>query len=241
MGRWARSALLVGAAAAALGLSGCGGAKPADAFPDARVAALVSAAIDGDRAGIERMRDEGADIDAHGRDDVTPLIWCVAARSETGVRTLLDVGADPGLGSAGGATALHWAARLPDPAMLEILTASGVDPSTPNTVTGAGAITDALMAERAENVTFLIGEGADVDMTDRTGNTALHTAAKINQADAVLELLAAEADPTAVNAQGATFQRYLYMTPENVRSDALKRGIAEIEQELERRGIPLER
>ncbi|HWL88114.1 MAG TPA: ankyrin repeat domain-containing protein, partial [Polyangiaceae bacterium] len=48
---------------------------------------------------------------------------------------------------------------------------------------------------------------------DRFGNTPLHMAAKINANRFVLDLLNAGADPNLRNRQGATFQRYMNMTP----------------------------
>lgn len=46
----------------------------------------------------------------------------------------------------------------------------------------------------------------------------------INAPARVLDLLEACADPNAKNAQGLTFQRYLFMTPERVLSADARRG-----------------
>lgn len=225
-----------------LGVTACGRSDAATVFTDPRLVELLAAASDGDRAGVDRLRAEGVDIDAAGDGGVTPLIWSVLVRDERAVRTLLGSGADPARSSGrDGYTALSWAARMDTPSMLTTLLDGGVDPSTRNTVTRSGALVDALMAERPENVTVLIDRGVDVDMVDRTGNTAMHQAAKINQPDAILELLAAGADPTLVNAQGSTFQPYLFRTPSAVRLDSANRDVARIEEELVRRGIPVER
>lgn len=228
-----------GAALAGCGLMG-GPAVPTTTFTDPDVVALVNAASRGDLAEVDRLRAGGVDIDVRGRFGMTPLIWVAAAGNDTGVVTLLAAGADRSLGTDRGDTALHMAAERPSTSTLRTLLAEGVDPSTRNTVTGASAIWNALMNERPENITFLIQHGTDVGIVDRMGDTALHQAAKINQADAVLELLAAGADPTVVNKQRVTFQRYLTMTPAKVRSAEFQRDIDRVQAELRRRGIPVE-
>ncbi|MEJ3656411.1 ankyrin repeat domain-containing protein [Actinomycetes bacterium KLBMP 9759] len=238
-GRWLRS--VVGVLVGVLAVTGCAGPRASDTFTDARVVQLVDAAAAGDLAAVQRLRAEGVDLESCGLHDRTPLLWMVLTGNERGVATLLDAGADPALGDVNGDTAVHLAAELSSTRMLKLLFERGVGPSTPNTVTRRSALQNALFSERPETVTFLIESGIDVDMADRTGNTALHQAAKINQADAVLELLRAGADPTRLNAQGVTFQRFLYTTPERIRSQEFQRGIEAVERELQRQGIPIEK
>lgn len=213
---------------------------PTTTFTDEKVVALIEAASRGNRAEVDRLRADGVDIDARGKFGMTPLIWEAAAGNDTGVVTLLDAGADRSLGTDQGDTALHKAAERSSISTLQKLLDHGIDPSTRNTVTGASAVWNALMNERPENITYLLAHGIDVTMVDRMGNTALHQAAKINEADAVLELMAAGGDPTAINKQGVTFQRYLSMTPAKVRSAEFQRGIDRIQAELTRRGIPID-
>lgn len=234
---------VIAAGLALVGLAGCGlmgPAVPTTTFTDQQVVALINAASRGERDEVDRLLAAGVDINARGKFGMTPLIWVAAAGNDTGVVTLLAAGADRSLGTDRGDTALHMAAERPVTSTLRTLLDHGIDPSSRNTVSGESAIWNALMNERPDNITFLIEHGTDVTITDRMGNTALHQAAKINQADAALELMAAGTDPTAINKQGVTFQRYLYMTPARVRSGEFQRDIDRIQDELTRRGIPLE-
>ena len=107
---------------------------------------------------------------------------------------------------------VHLAAIHPDPRFLAVLLRRGVDPDTPNAVTGRTPLMSALVFERDAQVDLLLAAGVDLNRTDRTGNTALHVAAQINDPGKVMRLLEAGAPVDVRNAQRQTFQRYLYMT-----------------------------
>ena len=181
-------------------------------FTDPVTAQLAQAAKSGDAALVRELVAGGANPNAHGRNGFTVLEWTMLQQSRKGFEALLAAGADPAEGNDDGMTAVHLAAQADTPYWLEILLAKGASPDTPNTVTRATPVMAALMAERGDNAGLLLKAGAQVDATDRQNNTALHVAAKINQMDWVLKLLEAGADPNAKNAQGVTFQRYLFMT-----------------------------
>ncbi|OLT16138.1 hypothetical protein BJF78_14620 [Pseudonocardia sp. CNS-139] len=233
--------MLVGAAVAAIGMLAVGcGRVPDGRFADPRVTALVAAAADGDDARVAELHAAGADLDARGIHGRTPLMVLVLAGADNGVRALLAAGADPAAGDDDGRTILHHAAAEPTTSMLAELLDLGVDPSLRNTVTGAGPLHEALLSERPDAVRMLIERGTDVDLADRTGHTPLHDAAAINQTEAVLALLAAGADPTARTVNGATFQRHLFMTPEEILLPEVQRDRRTIRRWLEERGVPVE-
>ncbi|WP_362580082.1 ankyrin repeat domain-containing protein, partial [Streptomyces sp. NPDC048417] len=115
-----------------------------------------------------------------------------------------------------------------------------VDPNLPNTVTGATALTAALMAERHEHFAALLAAGADPGRADRLGNTPLHVAAKINEFGHALTLLRAGADPNARNAQGVTFQRYMFMSPDRLLNARTRGERDAVAAWLRERGVALE-
>ncbi|WP_181782380.1 ankyrin repeat domain-containing protein, partial [Pseudonocardia pini] len=125
--------------------------------------------------------------------------------------------------------------------MLRMLLDRGFDPSSPNAVTGGSPLRPALHSHRDENIALLLERGTDVDLADRTGHTPLHYAAMINRTAVVRDLLAAGADPTARTAGGATFQRYLFTTPERILLESVVRDRRAIETWLRERHIPVER
>lgn len=223
-----------------MALFGRGPSRSTPTFTDPGVVDLVAAAVRGARAEVDRLRGRGVAIDARGRFGMTPLVWSAAAGNDPGVATLLGAGADPTLGSDNGSTALHWAAECPSTSTLQTLLDHGVPVATRNVRDGSSALKNAIMNDRPRNVTFLLRQGLAAGTADDHGDTPLHVAARINRAGLVLQLMAAGADPTAVNRQGVTFQTYLFMTPEKVRSAAFRRGIERVREELRRRGIPIE-
>jgi len=82
----------------------------------------------------------------------------------------------------------------------------------------------------------LIAAGADLNRVDDMGNTALHVAAKINSLH-VLDLLRAGADPLVRNRKNQTFQAYLALTSAQVLSAQGRGGRTQIAGWLRKHGI----
>ncbi len=180
-------------------------------FADPNVVALAEAVADGDAARVQTLA-AGVDLSIRGDKNVTLLQWAVLNQSLAGMKALLDAGADPTQAGMDNDTVVHMAAMANDAAYLSELLARGVNPNVRNAESGAGPLRAALMGERDEQFRVLLAAGADPDLADRMGNTPLHVAGQINEPQRALDLLNAGADPMARNAQGVTFQRYLFMT-----------------------------
>lgn len=209
-------------------------------FTDPSAEALAEAAKAGDELRIRKLVADGANPNAQSARGLPLLQWAMLNQSRRGFEALLAAGADPTRGDAGGTTAMHLAAQADSPYWLETLLARGVSPDTPNTITQATPLMAALMAERAENADRLLKAGAKVDLADRQGDTALHVAAQINEAGRVLQLLDAGANPTRKNAQGVTFQRYLFMTKDSVLGADVRRQRDAVKTWLQQHGVALE-
>ncbi|MBX9402264.1 ankyrin repeat domain-containing protein [Lysobacter sp. BMK333-48F3] len=208
-------------------------------FADPAVADLAEAVAEGDAAEIRR-RAAGVDLRVRGDKNVTLLEWAVLNKSPVGLRSLLDLGADPAQPGIDGSTVVHMAAMANDPSYLEVLLEYGADPDTAHAETGMTPLSSALMGGRSVQFKRLLIAGAAVDRADRMGNTALHVAAKTNQPGAALELLQAGADPSPRNAQSVTFQRYLFMTPPSVLSASARRDRDALVAWMRDRGHALE-
>ena len=209
-------------------------------FSDPVAAQLAQATKSGDAARIRELVAGGANPNAQGDNGTTMLQWAMLQQNRTGFEALLAAGADPARGDDDGMTAVHLAAQADTPYWLETLLAGGASPDTPNTVTRATPLMAALMTERGANAQRLLDAGAQVDAVDRQHNTALHVAAKINQMDWVLKLLEAGANPGAVNAQGVTFQRYLFMTRDAMLNAAARRDRDAVREWLRGHNVPIE-
>ena len=72
-----------------------GDVTASQAFADKKVALLVDAGSRGDIAEMNALIQQGADVNAVGRDGVTPLIWVLAKRNHDGAARLLKAGANP--------------------------------------------------------------------------------------------------------------------------------------------------
>ena len=157
-----------------------------------------------------------------------------------GVRAMLDAGGDPLLPDRDGDTAVHYAAMARNPAYLEIFLARGLSPDMPNRKSGRTLLMSAMLAESDRQFATLLAVGASVALADATGNTPLHVAAQINEPRYVLALLEAGAPAAARNAQGQTFQRYLFMTSDRLLNAETLQSRRAVTAWLRQRGIALE-
>ena len=228
---WSALVLLAGAC------RGPGSVPAAQVFPDPRVTPLAEAAASGDARRIAQWAAEDVDVNARGDKGTNLLQWALLNRNTEGITALLDAGANPAQADDEGKTVMHFAALANDPAYLELLLASGADPNTPDGVTGATPIVAALMGQREQQFQMLLQAECRSGRADRTGNTPLHMAAKINAYGPVLALLEAGAPPEARNQQGATFQPYLFMTSEHVLFGRGSPGPRRGHRRLRRHGI----
>ncbi len=110
----------------------------------------------------------------------------------------------------------------------------------PDPRTGFRPLMTALIADKPKHFRKLLHLGADPDLTDAAGNTALHIAAQINKPGLVLELLEAGADPSIRNQQQRTFQSYLFMADEKVLSRRTRTEMAAVIDWLRKNGISLD-
>lgn len=221
----------------------CSGAAmdTSKAFPDdTRAAELAAAAARGDNAQVAGLVRQGADPNAAGDKGVNPLQFALLAQNRDGMRALLEVGADPNRPGLGGATAMHMAAVADDPEYLRLLLDHGGDPNARHGQTGATPLAGAAGPRTDAQFRMLLEAGADPDLADRGGNTALHAAAMINAGAHVRLLLERGVDAQAKNAQGETFQTYFFRTEEALLNTQAKSDREVVRAMLRERGIPLE-
>lgn len=217
--------------------------RPLDAkqaFSDPRTAELAAAAASGKARRVKALVDAGVNVNAHGDANVTVLQWAMFNKSTAGMEALIAAGADlsePGMDND---TVVHLAAKANDPKYLKLLLAHRADPNARNGVSRATPLDSALIGGHETQFHALLAAGADPNAADRTGNTPLHTAAKIDQPWRVLDLLKAGANPSAENVTGATFQRFLFMPPDRLMTPEVRRGREAVRNWLRTHHIPVE-
>lgn len=210
-----------------------------EVFADPRLAELATAIANGQPERVRALA-AGAELSAKGDKNVTLLQWALLNKRLDSLKALLDAGADPAQPGMDGDTVIHMAAMANDASYLTELLSRGVDANVRNADSGAGPLRAALMGERDEQFRALLAAGADPDLADRMGNTPLHVAGQINEPARALDLLNAGADPMARNAQGVTFQRYLFMTRAALLNAETRQHREAVEAWLSSHGVALE-
>ncbi|WP_416561887.1 ankyrin repeat domain-containing protein [Nocardia testacea] len=207
---------------------------------DATVALECAAAIAAhDSVRLGEALAAGADPNTVGDEGLTLLHWAVLSRSEPACAVLLEAGADPHRTDDEGDTPVHCAAETDGPEYLTTLL-TRADPNVANSRTGRTPLLNAVLRQQDRNVAVLLAHRADPNIADLAGELPLHAAAQLDGYADILALLEAGADPTAVNGQGVTFRRYLFMTPSLLLPPASRAAVDRISAWLAERGIPAE-
>ncbi|UTY56241.1 ankyrin repeat domain-containing protein [Massilia sp. erpn] len=158
-------------------------------FGNTPEAELARAAGDGKTDAVKRLVKAGADVNALGQKNMTPLIWALTARNIEGMRALLQAGADPNQ-SVGPELQFHpvWlAAGMDTPEPLRVLLDFKGNPNARHKGYEFNALMHAIM--QLENVKLLVKAGADVNAADQTGEPVALSAASLAQYEVVIYLL----------------------------------------------------
>ena len=202
------------------------GADARGALPTGETAFMTCARA-GSPEAVEMLLAGDADPNAREGDrGQTALMWAVAERHTTVARTLIDAGADVDARSAGGFTPLLFAARSGALEAARLLVAAGADV---NAVTPQGqtplfvaafsvdAITGSdyrLVVDESEHdavARLLLEQGAEPNLADEYGMTALHAAVEMGKRGLVPILLEHGADPNLRLTRPLPFRRGDYV------------------------------
>lgn len=180
---------LLGLPLAAVGEMRIAGGTAQAYFGNSPEARLARAAAEGRTDDVMRLVKAGADVNAHGRQNMTPLVWALTARNVEGLRGLLQAGADPDQ-HVGPHHSFHpvWlAAGMDSPEPLRVLLEFKGDPNAAHEGPEFNALMQSIM--RPDNLKLLVRAGADVNAADRMGRTVALSAAKLAQYEVVTYLL----------------------------------------------------
>jgi len=167
--------------------------------------ALIDAAGAADIRKLERLVAQGADVNARGRDGMTPALWALAHQSKNGLAFLLEHGADPNKQlTSDGSSAMSLSAAAADSWYLREIIDHGGNVNLLNPFRNQTPIFDAMLALRDENVRILIAAHADLNAADKMGNAPAIVAAGQWRYDWVYAMLIAGADPTVQTPAGIT-------------------------------------
>ncbi len=173
------------------------------------------AAAYGNRATVALLLAAGADADARGPQDATPLHWAVDDREDTAILTaLVAAGANVNARDQFGSTPLHWATEYKqNPEVIAFLLAAGADVNARDSHGGTSLFGAAQNPAVFEG---LVAAGAATDVRKNDGETLLHRAASLavhrrfrwldghDDPAVFMQLLAAGADIHARDAHDTT-------------------------------------
>ena len=217
------------------------GKSAKELFRDPKVAALAVAAKRGDTTRMRALMNDGVDLNIQGVHGLTLLDWALRRGSRSAFDVLLAAGANSTAADSDGKTVVHDAAIADDTTYLAALLAHQADPNVGARDDGSTPLMAALMASCDRQFRMLVAtKGVDLNRVDALGQTALLTAAQINAFARVLDLLEAGADPLARGRNGATFQKYLNMTPEHILSKESLERLTAIRAWLSEHQVPIE-
>jgi ankyrin repeat protein len=185
--------------------------KAADYFSESNEVAMATAAESNNASKIRELKAAGVDVNARGRNNLTPLYLAATSHSMKAYACLLELGADPNVQfQETGASALAIAAATADSTFLSQALAHGGKPNLVNPTTGLTPIWRSVEEILPDNVKILAAAGADVNLANSNGVTPLMFSAGANRYDIDLILLDAGADPRRRNIWGNSLLWYIH-------------------------------
>lgn len=145
------------------------------AEPDATLVTAIEAS---DRDALRKAIATGANVDARGRHNITPLMLAIDRLDASLVADLLGYGANPNLKASDGAGPVSLAVEnyRQAPEILELILAAGGDPNTrrPN---GDPVIMRFVNDHNCDYLRWMHERGANLDITTRAGDPIITDAA----------------------------------------------------------------
>ena len=186
-----------------------------EAFQDTAVRGLADAAASGNIKEIDRLVENGVNINGAGTNGITPLWWAITTGNFEAFAHLLNKGANPNVQTGGGhRNVMDLAAIEKITNYLAAAINAGGDVNlvyqpdktvryrTP--FDGQTPLFSAMLPGNKHNIDLLISKGADLNFQDPDGMTPMMIAAGGNGFDIVYELLIKGADPTLKDKTGNT-------------------------------------
>jgi len=186
------------------------GWKAEDYFTDPQVIALCRAIEANDLAEMQRLVKAGADVNAQGKDKMTPLLWAFPDNDLPRFKWLLEHGANPNVVVEGefntrqtisrGDSVTHMACKTSLPGYFEAVFDHGGDPNIRHTgplgfsQTPLFAVITRGGGDKAAKIRRLIDLGADMNALSNGGIPAMQAVSWFGQYELALMMLEAGAN-----------------------------------------------
>lgn len=209
--------------------------RPEQAFDDPKQVALARAAEQGDLNAIAKLVEQGADVNADGKQHMTALWYAFTAAEKKAFEFLLKLGANPNTPSLTGGYWIEYCAMVDDSDYLRLALAHGANPNLVNSRIKQPLIFRAIGSDEIAKLELLIGAGADINIRHGDGSTPVIYAALTRQMRTVLFLLQRGADPELRDKLNMDIADGIFGPNWDTRSDGYK-ARAEVIKLLEDRG-----
>jgi len=180
-------------------------------FPSDKLRELAKAAGKGQLATVDKLVQDGVDVNAKGRENATALFWSM--RNEKGFNHLLKLGANPNVVFGDGSSVMHWAARKSECSLLKTALSYGGNPNLKAGLFGGSPAFNTITAGKNTGVPdclkLLLRNNADIEFRDENGKTLLLRAAALGRYDIVLFLLGEGASSNVKDLKGRTLRTIL--------------------------------
>ncbi len=167
--------------------------KVENIFADKQTVELVKYADDDDR--VKASLKNNTDINARGKDNITPLIFSYLSKDKKAFEVLLKNGANPNLKAKGDISVMSLSARDEDIYYLKMALKYGGDANL-QTYDSQSVLMVASSTGNLENVKLLLKHKARINHQDKLGYTALIMATSEVHVEVVRYLLKNGADKT---------------------------------------------
>ncbi len=155
---------------------------------------VADAVMRGDRAAVEKLVEQHADVNAPQADGATALHWAVFRSDQAMVDLLIHAGANPKVANRDGSTPLWLASINGDAPIIAALLNAGADPNE-HLPLGRTPLMVASRTGNVDAIKVLLDHGADVNAKETLrGTTALMWAADEGHAAAIQLLIQHGAD-----------------------------------------------
>ena len=163
------------------------------------------AASNGDNATLQVLLDHGANIDAqNAQSKHTALLLAVEKNRPDTVKLLLERGADANVRGARGYTPLIQAATKGQTDIAQLLLEHDANPDLAEAQSSWTALMMAAVRADAKMVEVLINHGADINVTDPKGQTAVDVAYQRNDTATIDAIEATPRPPVALASKSTT-------------------------------------
>lgn len=197
---------------------------------------LINLIDKSDLEGIRRYKESGGNIDAKGKEGMTPLAWAIYHKKNSVVNALFDLGVDFNYEAEVGRTPLAVAAFNGDRKLVAQLLAKGANPNTEYSFSvNKPLFAELLFGGNEELALYLLEHGADINyQAKHDQQTAIMVFYGIGRWDLVYWLLEHGADPYIKDGFGFDLQMGINkMIEKNRKPDLLqKRWFVKVQDHL---------